>query len=492
MSKMKNCLARLLVLCILLGTEACATNKPGNSQSSAGVSAAASGQIGTASTTPLDSSKYLGNMLPYPYEKTNFTAAPKGYHPVFIQYVGRHGSRNICRPSYDKTLYELLSAAEKDKEITPAGTELKNQIEELMQFEKGRYGQLTKLGRENLNKLGERTAEDYIEIFNDGKPILGYATNVKRTQDSRDEFFSGFKKIASKNQITTSFYPEQEDPYLRPFDIDAKYIDYKNNGAWKKIVEKYTSGTTGESHNKQILTRFFSIKFYDRLKNGEFQLKDSDGATILKNPSDAAENLFNLYMHTANLAGEGADFNFKKYFTSDEIAWYAGVFNIDVFYKYGPSMESNNVMAPMSAPLVKYMIVSSDEALKNKNYAGIFSFAHDNTIAPLAAFLEIKGGCESTNDPGEVANLWSAAKIMPMCSNIQWVFYTNGKNYLVKMLFNEEETAFPVETDSYPYYNWDDVEAYYGNKAEALGISLNSTLKDNIKTLKGSDHNGSK
>ena len=52
---------------------------------------------------------------------------------------------------------------------------------------------------------------------------------------------------------------------------------------------------------------------------------------------------------------------------------------------------------------------------------------------------------------------------------MQIVFYkkkakTDG-DILVKFLLNEQEVHVPVETDSFPYYKWDDVRAYYGQLA---------------------------
>ncbi|MNW69505.1 hypothetical protein D3C74_485310 [compost metagenome] len=51
------------------------------------------------------------------------------------------------------------------------------------------------------------------------------------------------------------------------------------------------------------------------------------------------------------------------------------------------------------------------------------------------------------------------------------------------MLRNEEEIAFPIETKTYPYYKWDDVKTYYQNKLQKVGVSLDSSLEDNIELL---------
>ena len=49
-----------------------------------------------------------------------------------------------------------------------------------------------------------------------------------------------------------------------------------------------------------------------------------------------------------------------------------------------------------------------------------------------------------------------------MGSNLQMVFFRNRKDdVLVKILYNERETAIPaVPAYSGPYYKWDDLRAY--------------------------------
>ena len=53
-----------------------------------------------------------------------------------------------------------------------------------------------------------------------------------------------------------------------------------------------------------------------------------------------------------------------------------------------------------------------------------------------------------------------------MAGNVQMIFFRNKKNHddiLVKFMLNERETSIPLETDSYPFYKWSDVRAYFMN-----------------------------
>lgn len=89
----------------------------------------------------------------------------------------------------------------------------------------------------------------------------------------------------------------------------------------------------------------------------------------------------------------------------------------------------------------------------------------------------------SIDKPQDVTQNWNGSVISPMGANIQWILYSNGKDVLVKMLRNEEEIAFPIETKTYPYYKWEDVKTYYENKLQKVGVSLDSSLEDNIELL---------
>jgi len=63
---------------------------------------------------------------------------------------------------------------------------------------------------------------------------------------------------------------------------------------------------------------------------------------------------------------------------------------------------------------------------------------------------------------------WSPEAIIPLSANIQWIVYSNGADYLVKVLLNEKEAVLPVQTKHAPYYEWAEVKKYYLDKLNAL------------------------
>jgi hypothetical protein len=62
---------------------------------------------------------------------------------------------------------------------------------------------------------------------------------------------------------------------------------------------------------------------------------------------------------------------------------------------------------------------------------------------------------------------WANYNIFPMASNIQLVFYRPKKgtgDILVKALLNEKEVSLPIQTNNYPYYQWNELRSYYVKK----------------------------
>lgn len=443
-------------LTLILNVSSCATNQP---------------NAPTLTESHGITDTHLSSKTPYPYKETPSTAIPQGYTLSFIESVGRHGSRHLSAAKYDKTLYKLLQIAQSQQEITPEGVTLYHEIGQLMEEEKGRYGLLSDKGKKELEGIGERTGINYHALFEKKNTVLTYATYKDRVQTSQEAFLSGLKKEVPTLSYTSSSYKKGEDPFLRPYDIAPLYQAFEEDGAWKEIYTPYASKGIGAHYNKQVMLQFISPSFYDQLEKGSFQLKDDKGRVKLKNPTQAALNLYNLYIISPALNGT---YDFGRYFTPEQLSWYESILSLEDYFQKGPSISP--LPTTIIAPLVAHMIDDADKNIANQSHVGgIFSFAHAETLIPLQSFLDIEGANQSSTDPHEIMQSWDASIIAPMAANIIWVFYSNGDKVLVKMLRNEKEIAFPLTTDKYPYYQWDEVRNYYANKIQSLGFTINES-----------------
>ena len=413
--------------------------------------------IGTSTSMAYASNfEYLGTKQPYHFEKSTITPTPTGYKPLFINHLGRHGSRHLSSPKYDISVFELLSIAEKDGGITPEGLKLKENVAKIMEIEKGNYGLLTEVGADEQRGIAKRFYENNKEIF--GRDIIASSTYVERAQQSRDAFMEEFAKYTSATNFKISTN-EKKDEILRFYDLSPEYEEFADHGAWRKDVEKYAKS---KDFNNEILNKLFSKEFIARLEKGEFNLKDAKGKSVLKTPTDAVRNIYDLYIIQSNI---GVDLGIGNLFSQDQLKWYEEVDNLYDFYEKGPGKNGEDIATTIAIPLLKDFIATTDDAIANKNISANLRFAHAETMIPFITLLEINGMAVKQDKVEDVYKTWLGRDISGMSTNVQWLFYNNNKNeVIVKMLHNEKEVNLPINSSMKPYYKWDDVKSFYESK----------------------------
>lgn len=99
-------------------------------------------------------------------------------------------------------------------------------------------------------------------------------------------------------------------------------------------------------------------------------------------------------------------------------------------------------------------------------------FTHAEEIIPLAAPTGLPGSTRAATagKPYTYADSpWRGANVAPLGANIQWDVFKKGSTLLVRMLYNEKETAFrsgcrPVAKNS-SFYDLNELERCFGRKA---------------------------
>ncbi|MGL5427576.1 MAG: histidine-type phosphatase, partial [Cetobacterium sp.] len=362
----------------------------------------------------------------------------------------------LSSPKYDISVFELLSLAEKDGGITPEGLKLKENVAKIMEIEKGNYGLLTEVGAEEQRGIAKRFYENNKEIF--GRDIIASSTYVERAQQSRDAFMEELAKYTSATNFKISTNGKK-DEILRFYDLSPEYEEFADHGAWRKDVEKYAKS---KDFNNEILNKLFSKEFIARLEKGEFNLKDAKGKSVLKTPTDAVRNIYDLYIIQSNI---GVDLGIGNLFSQDQLKWYEEVDNLYDFYEKGPGKNGEDIATRIALPLLKDFIATTDDAIANKNISANLRFAHAETMIPFITLLEINGMAVKQDKVEDVYKTWLGRDISGMSTNVQWLFYNNDKNeVIVKMLHNEKEVNLPINSSMKPYYKWDDVKSFYESK----------------------------
>lgn len=60
----------------------------------------------------------------------------------------------------------------------------------------------------------------------------------------------------NKVDILASAFEEEQDPYLRPYDLATKYNEYAEDGDWVKLYEDYVTQSTGTRYAKKYFCNF--------------------------------------------------------------------------------------------------------------------------------------------------------------------------------------------------------------------------------------------
>ena len=184
-----------------------------------------------------------------------------------------------------------------------------------------------------------------------------------------------------------------------------------------------------------------------------------------------------LFHVACNMQSHDTDLELFSLFTDEEIYDQWRQKNIGWYLDYGPSPVSGGKMPFSQLNLLKNIIETADTVTKTQ---ATLRFGHEGRVMPLACLLELDNCGMAVDNLDELDKYWRNYRIFPMGCNIQLIFYRplpfkpkgKGKGLpkpgpvLVKALLNEREAYLPIETNQWPYYNWQDLREYYLKKIE--------------------------
>lgn len=406
---------------------------------------------------------YLGTQALYIKNISPKTPAPDGFKPFYINHIGRTGARYLSKSRFIYYLKNILIDAKLKGLRTSKGDELFSKLNDLELFEQEHYGLLSNIGKTMEFQIGDRTFKNFPNVFSQDKIIYANATYVKRTQESMDAFLTTFKeKIPSKN-IKTSIN-NIDDPILRFFDLNKIYLNFKEEGKWKKCLNSF--------ENRSEIYEKVTDQFFDK----KYPLSKKEKLNF-------SSILYKIYGNQFNV-----DYNVKlgDYFDKKSLKYFWENRNSEIYLSKGPSLKGTVLPTNISFALLKDFIKTSDNAIKNRTIASNFRFGHSKTIISFASLLGISFASKQVTKVEDIKNVFKDYEISPMGANIQWIFYSNNKNeILVKMLYNEKEINFPIDSNIKPYYRWNDIKKYYNNKLSNLQIKKCKTIKSEVKYYNG-------
>lgn len=384
----------------------------------------------------------------YPVPEKSLTPAPKGYEPVYVSHFGRHGSRYLISDNDVAWVARLMRQASDAGALTPLGQDVLVRLDSLMIETDGRSGDLSPLGVRQHKGIATRMAKAYPQIFNDKDARLtARSTLVPRCILSMAAFCEALKE----NNPALRIDRESSDRYVRYLNYhSADHGQYTTGGKWKTAYENFKREHTDSE-------RFINALFSD--------------PEFVKTYVDPDGLMWGFYWIASDMQNVETKLDFYDLFTPDELFDLWQVFNYIFYVNDGAFAGNGTKVTDNALPQLSNIIESAEAALASGKPGADLRFAHDGNLIPLAATLHLKDCDLVESNPEEFYKSFSDWKVAPMAGNIQIVFYRNKKNpedVLVKFLHNERETSVPVQTDSYPYYKWEDVKAYYTPMLERM------------------------
>ena len=374
--------------------------------------------------------------------KTTLTPAPEGKKAFYISHYGRHGSRYISsRSGYDIPYMMMLHADSLD-ELTPTGHRVLQEMNSIMRNTEDRWGELTGIGKREIENIGRRMAERFPEILCPGANVKAISTIVPRCIESMGSFTMKMLQVCPQLNITmqasqrTQWYMNHQDRKMRR--------DYLTPEA-KKALDAYTATRMGN-------TRLMELVF-----------KNPDIVKEFINEEDLSYYLMKMVLFQNNIS-YNSNKNLMDLFDAEDLYLMWQVDNVYWYLQHG-ACKLNGGNRPYSQRyLLRQLIADADSCLRLERPGAQLRFGHETVLLPLVCLIGVNGYNLATDNLEELEEKgWWSSSVFPMGSNLQFIFYRSGikdNDVLFKVLLNEEEATLPLQTDVAPYYHWNDFRQY--------------------------------
>ena len=378
------------------------------------------------------------NTHSYEFGPIHDTPAPKGYKPFYISHYGRHGSRSDWGGPQYKLVRDLLTEADRQHLLTPAGDSLMHEAALLYELHNGMDGRLTPRGVKEHARLAERMYRRYPEVFKNGsKHIRAVSSTTPRC-------------IVSMNGFTGRMMSLQPD---LDFDLDTgeKYYAYIARGENSTLIARTNKALadyrkTIDWDNETVYRNLFTDPAAAKKlipDAYEFQNAIYDCARV-SDPFDIPDNMY-------------------RYLPFENVVHFHELNFLSAYLNQCDSKLNGEIRLPRSQELVDTLISQADAVISGKvKKAADLCFGHDWPYLGLVCYLGLEGVSERYTLE-EAKDLWLPSWFCPFAANLQMIFYRSKKSdeILVKFLMNERETRLPaLQAVQGPYYRWNDVKAW--------------------------------
>ncbi|MDF3289829.1 histidine-type phosphatase [Streptomyces silvisoli] len=404
--------------------------------------------------------QFLSTKTPYaPQEGLgDYQRPPHGFTPIFTETVSRHGSRAMTDSDDGDSVVAVLNSAARQSALTPLGAQLAPRIRSLLTGAASiGYGNLSGLGareqRQTALRMERRLPSLFRTIRNRREPIEVETSGVPRTVASANAFTSGL--VQGDPGLVGLIRKPVADKDLLYFHKQPQNADYQAYLSHDPELGATLTRIDGEPRTARAAKDVFS-----RLFGPDFV-----AATSTADQIDFSRSLYELYSVAPDLRIETPNSDLDAFLPARDAEWFAYLDDAEEFYEKGPAFRGRTITYKMANVLLDDLFRQAEAKASGTSGKGaVLRFTHAEEIEPLAVLLGLPGSTRAA-DPSRPYtyrnNPWRGARVAPMAANVQWDVYAGprdggGTEHLVRMLYNERETAFkascrPVARGSYFY-----------------------------------------
>lgn len=378
-----------------------------------------------------------GSLMPYPTE-IGTLQYPDSLVPVFINHVGRHGSRFPASATNCLALKRALAYADSIGTITQLGRDLMKLTDFVISTSADRWGSLDSLGMAEQRAIATRMFYKYTDVFTKG-PVNAISSYSPRSMMSMYSFTHQLDRLDNHIEVTTST-GRTHSSLLRPFDTDADYLEFRKNNVWRPAYDQYFASVCPTTAIQRVLGEDFP----------------------LESQADARDIAIIEYYVIAGLPAMGLSVDVSTYFTIEEYNALWSCFNLRQYLQRTASTVST-VPADIASDLLLNIIETTDNYINGTGGAATVNlrFGHAETLMPLLSLLRLPGCYYLTNYFDTVGLHWRDFDVVPMSANLQLILFKerkSGRHYL-RVDLNEQPCELIPNCEDI-YVLWDDARDY--------------------------------
>lgn len=378
-----------------------------------------------------------GSLTPYPME-VNPAVYPDSLQPVYINHVGRHGSRFPASSANCMKLRRALLRADSLGTLTPTGRQLMKLNDLVIARSENQWGALDSLGQAEQRSIATRMYYNFGQIFTEGSIVDALSSYSPRSMMSMYAFVHQLDRMNNRINFNTST-GRVNNATMRPFDVDEYYKEFRTENVWKEPYDAYFAEACPLTAIRKVL--------------GERYEFASD--------AEARDLAITEYYVVAGCRCMGVEPEASRFFTRDEYNALWSCFNLRQYLQRTATTVSV-VPADIASQLLQDLIATTDSFIAGTNPAvANLRFGHAETLMPLLSLLRLKGCYYMTNYFDTVALHWRDFEVVPMAANLQMILFKAEKSGRYYLRVDVNEKPVPLQPNSSDIYTeWGEARRY--------------------------------